>query len=408
MSGRPGRDLVGASRGQMSLKFKALSNPILVVGDNPSLPGGLSRSGCDLAALLQTLPEFRVGYLARGDGNRRAFPWAMYPHSASSWGESAIEAAWQDFAGAEDGLILTTDDPSRRLWFSDPGAFPRGLEKFLGEGRRFRKLGYFPVDSTGVAVVSAGLSTEGRATVAGYDRVLATSEWGRDVLRADRADVDWLPHGLHLDKFYPTPDAREILGWADKIVVGCVMANQSRKDFPVAFHAARLLQDEYGSRFRFWLHTDVMVRYWNVYALAADYGLHSLLCTEPMEDRALALHYSGAACTILPSAGEGFGFPIAESLACGTGAIVTDYAAGQEIVQSEHRVLPVGFRIDTQYNVKRAVLSGHGFARLAEEEIERKLEDWDFRADELADSVAHLDWKRLRYPWEKWFRGCLR
>jgi len=230
------------------------------------------------------------------------------------------------------------------------------------------------------------------------------------VLReSGRPDADWLPHAIFMDKFYPRKDAAALLGWSDKIVAGCIMANQSRKDFPVAFHAARLLKDEYGARFRFWLHTDIMVRYWNVYALAADYDVQDcLVCTESMGDEALALHYSGAACTILPSAGEGFGFPIAESLACGTGAIVTDYAAGQEIVPEEHRVPPVTFRIDTQYNVKRAVLSGHGFARLAIEEIERKMQDWDYRAEFLANSVSHLDWRNLRHPWERYFRSCLR
>src|SRR5690242_6353068 len=99
------------------LKFKPLSTPILIVGDNPALPGGLSRIGRDLATLLQTMPEFRVGYLGRGEGSRRNFPFALYPYSEEhEWGQKVLREVWWDFAGSEDGLVLTTDDPSRRTW----------------------------------------------------------------------------------------------------------------------------------------------------------------------------------------------------------------------------------------------------------------------------------------------------
>lgn len=392
------------------MKFKPLSNPIMIVGDNPSLGGGLSRIGRDLALLLCSMPEFRVAYLARGDGNRRAFPFTMYPfHESGEWGQEAIESAWKDFAGTEDGVILTTDDPSRRLWFSDPRGQTPELQKFLGVGRNFLKWGYFPVDSTGPHGMSLGF--EGRAAVAGYDRVLAASEWGRDVLKASgRMDADWLPHGLDMTRFHPEENAKAKCGWeADSVAVGCVMANQARKDFPAAFECAAALKAEYGNRFKFWMNSDTMVRYWNVYAFAADYGLGDCIeVSMGLTDEELALRYSACDCTILPSAGEGFGYPIAESLACGTACIVTDYGAGQELVPEDCRVPPVTFRVDTIHNVKRAVISGFGFAQLAKGQIERKREDWDCVSAENAERVAHLSWKRLRLVWERYFREGLR
>lgn len=395
----------------MQLKFKPLSNPILIVGDNPSLPGGLSRIGRDLATLACTLPELRIGYLGRGEGNRRAFPFVVYPYDERhEWGQGVIREVWNDFSQGEPGLILTTDDPSRRGWFADPGRYPQGLESFLGEGRNFLKIGYFPIDSTGPGDGNV-LGVEARGTIMGYDKVLAASEWGRDVMmNSGRRDADWLPHGFFPDKFRIRADARKIMLKDDaEVWVGSVMANQSRKDFPVLFEAAALLKAHYGNRFRLWLHTNAPVSYWNVYSLAADFGIGDCLdLTTGTTDEMLALRYSSCDCTLLPSAAEGFGYPIAESMACGTPCIVTDYAAGQELVPEEMRVRPVAYRIDTVWNVKRAVLSGHGFARAAIQQIERMREDREYEMEVNAERVRHLQWPNLRFLWERFFRECLR
>lgn len=392
------------------MKFAALSNPLLIVGDNPSLAGGLSRICRDLATLAATIPEFRVGVLGRGEGNRRGFPFSLYSYcEKGEWGQDHLVPAWTDFSAGSDGLIMTTDDPSRRLWFADSRASVGELQTFLGPGRNFRKIGYFPIDSAGPNGISLG--SEGIAAVAGYDRVLAASEWGRDVLRAGgRMDADYLPHGIFTETFRPVENAREMLGWStDDIWVGSVMANQSRKDFPALFECAAVLKREWGNRFKLWLHTDLMIRGWNVPALAADYGLSDVLeVTLSATDHELALRYSGCSATLLPSAGEGWGYPIAESLACGTPCVVTDYGGGAELVQPDARVVPIGFRVDTPHNVRRAVLSGHGFARTLQPLALRKHDDWEFEAARHAQSVEHLDWQKLRFLWERWLRECLR
>lgn len=384
--------------------------PILFVGDNPSLFGGLSRIGRDLATLACTLPEFRVGYLGRGDGNDRRFPFTLYPFPESGqWGKGYLKPTWENFSDGQPGIIMTLDDPSRRLWFADPVGLSPEMQDFLGPHRNFQKVGYFPLDSEGP--MEGVLGVEARSALAGYDRILTASEWGCNVAkRSGFAGADWQPHGLFMDKFHPVPNAREMLNWKrGDIYVGCVMANQARKDFPVLFETARILKDELGGKFKLWLHTDTLIRYWNVYALATDYGVADCLqVTVEMNDEALALRYSACDATMLPSAGEGFGYPVAESLACGTACIVTDYAAGQELVETDCKVPPVTYRIDTSHNVKRAVLSGWGFASRVRTQAEKKREMQEFRSEELVASVAHLDWNKLREPWTKWFREGLR
>lgn len=390
------------------ITFKPFSNPILIVSDNPALQGGLSRMCRDLASLCCTLPEFKVAVMGRGIGQRSKFPFLTYDYPESdNWGENIIEAVWNDFAGEDAGVIITLDDLSRRSWFTHPVGQSSELQKFLGDGRNFRKWAYVPVDSTGPLDVQPYSS---RTTAMGYDRVLAASEWGCNQFKAiGRSDADWLPHGVWMGKFHPS-DSKPTLGWGkNNIYVGCVMANQSRKDYPAAFECFAALKADYGNRFRAWLHTNALIHYWNVYALAVDYNVSDCLeITLGLNDDQLALRYSACDCTILPSAGEGFGFPIAESLACGTAAIVTGYAGGQEIVGEECKVRPIAYRVDTQHNVRRAVLSGYAFAQATKAEIERKRADWEYRSQELAQSVAHLNWVHLKPLWQRWLLAGLK
>lgn len=388
---------------------KTLSNRILFLSDRPEDHTGLARCARDLASLVATMPEFKVGFLGRGSQGHSKFPWTTYSYpEVMGWGDQYLSDIASNFFGAERGIVFTNWDVSRLSFLAGQGIRP-DLAKAYGPGKNWDTWLYTPVDSVGPDGRALGI--EQRQTLRAFDRVMASSEWGASVLQASgRADAQWLPHGIFMDTFVPDAHARQKVGWDESaVVVGCVMSNQARKDFPVAFETAAVLKQKYGNRFKFWLHTDVMARYWNVYALAADYGVNDCLeVSLSATDEELALRYSACDCTILPSACEGFGYPVAESLACGTACIVTDYAAGQELVPESCRVKPVTMRVDTQYNVQRAVLSGWGFANAAHGQIEIKRQDREYRAEGLRESVSHLDWGKLKYCWERWFSEGLR
>lgn len=387
----------------MNLQFKPLGTPILLVSDAPELLTGLARIGRDLATLLCSIPAFRVGYAGMGGTGRRQFPWCQYhfPDNGQFCADH-LPGFWHDFARDEPGIILSLWDLSRMLWFGQPQGMQPELARFLGPGRNFAKWGYVPVDSTGPDELRLPVGMA--AASAGYDRLLAASEWGARALQFTRPDADWLPHGIWMDQFKHTAEARALLGWGEgDVVVGVNMANQARKDWPVAFEAASLLKRDFGNKFRFWAHTDVLVRYWNLFALAADYDVQDCLTvTVDQTDAQLALRYSACDCTMLPSAGEGFGFPIAESMACGTPCVVTDYAAGQELVDMDCRVPPMSYRVDTSHNVRRAVLSGYGFAARVKAQVQRMKEDPVGMRARVREQVDHLDWLKLQHPWKKW------
>lgn len=392
----------------MNIKTKPFANPILILSDGADQQTGLARIARDLATILSTMPEFRVGWLGRGQVGRREFPWSQYAYPISGqWGEEYIQDVWQNFSSGDPGVIFSNWDPSRLHWFSQPHYYAQqnpGLAKFLGDGRDFAKWGYFPVDGTGPNGNSLGIG--GVSAVAGFDRVIAASEWGERVLQAGgRYDADWLPHGFFKSKF----SVQSYVDDNKSIVVGCVMSNQSRKDWPVAMQTAALLKERYGNKFKFWAHTDVLLNHWNIQSLIAEYGLSDCIdVTTELSDSQLRSRYSSCGATILPSGGEGFGFPIVESLACGTACIVTDYAAGPSLVAETCAARPIAMRLDTIHNIQRAVLSPYHFFNAAVVEIEKKRGDWDYRAEELAATVEHLEWDNLRKPWERWFREGLR
>lgn len=363
--------------------------PLLFLGDSPGLQSGLGRIGRDLACLCCQLPEFRVGYLGRGGVATRQFPFIQYvfPESAG-WGQDYLNYAWTDFAGDQPGILFAIWDATRLHWV------PRN--------RGFKKWIYCPVDATGPNDRLTGFAAE---SLAGFDRVLSYTKWGAGVLeRTLGKPVDWIPHGINLDVFQPRDRkaARIALGFSDKdTVIGCVMTNQQRKDWGLAAGIAAGLASDL-PRVKFWWHVDVLERHWSLPALIRDYGLEDrvrITLTGSLNDTEMSYYYSGCDLTILPSLGEGFGFPIVESLACGVPCMVGDYAGGAELVAPWMRVRTQGWRLDGLYNCLRPTYDLGQWLVCIKEALNQSPQ-----AVEAVQSVLHLDWKNL-WPsvWRKWF-----
>jgi len=381
--------------------------PILFYGDNPRLATGLARIGRDLATLVSGLPQFRVGYMGRGSMASSKLPFAQYPfHEWEEWGESKLEFTWRDFAGDDHGIIFTITDPSRLHWFANPNGIEGPLGDFLRSGK-FERWGYFPVDSVSIG---ERLTRESCQTLQHYDRILAYTQFGAEVLsKSVGGHVEWIPHGMNLDVFTPRDftQARAKLGVRlDDLVVGCVMTNQARKDWGLAFAIiARLTAGI--PNVKFWAHVDTTLRHWDLRALVDDFRLdpQNVIITETgaFNDSELSYAYSACNLTILPSLGEGFGYPIVESLACGVPCIHGRYGGGVELIPcDEWLVSPVIDRLDTPYNCLRPVFDPGDWV----ETIERALQSPNKAPDFCRNSVAHLDWHAL-WPsmWKKWFES---
>jgi glycosyltransferase involved in cell wall biosynthesis len=372
--------------------------PILILSDGPCLKTGLGRIGHDLAWLLSSMPEFLVGYLGRQAFGRIKFPWQQYSFSASEqWGESRIEEAWNDLAQGARGIIFTVWDATRLLWFADPVGVPEKLQRFL-TSNQFQRWGYFMQDAAGLRPDLLPMTAA--EVMAKYDRTLLASKWAHQLAaRSITEEPDWIPHGLNLDTFKPVDRAYARSGWGvgDKeIILAAVMANQERKYWPVVLEALARLDA------RLWIHTDTLVPlpgkgYWNIGALAVEYGIGNRILYEDRElsDKELAMRYSASDATVVISGGEGFCYPVAESMACGTPAVTGSYGAQAEIAAIA--IHPAAYRITTQHNVRWAVYR-------AEDLVEGIKAALQINRDQCRERVEHLDWRKVGIVWRKWFR----
>jgi glycosyltransferase involved in cell wall biosynthesis len=388
--------------------------PILLISDSPTSGTGLGRITCDLATRIHKhLPEFRVGTMGYGGPISRKLGFPQYPMDMKDWVLFNLPEVWEDFAGEERGILMTIWDASRLLWFSRPEncTDPR-LRKFLTDGN-FERWGYFPMDATGpddrlTAILGHIMN--------GYDRVLGYSKWAYDILKntlePKELDLDWRPHGLDTSVFYPRHHraARNGFGerirartskgkWmvipSDTLFIGIVATNQMRKDYGLGIQIAAQLAEE--RKVILWIHTDVLERHWSIPALIKDFNFHHDNCVVTMvqfTDDQMAWNYSACDVTLGIGLGEGFGYPIFESLACGTPCIHGNYGGAPEHMKEEMVVEPYFSRLEGCYNCIRPVYDPNEWVRQIKMLPKRS-------GESLLPS--HLDWENLWPSWAEWF-----
>lgn len=378
--------------------------PILFLSDNPAIPTGLARITKDLAVHVATMPEFRVGVLGRGGLSSSKLPFFNVAFDEKyGWAEDLIEGVWDDFAGSDTGVIMTVNDLSRLSWLTRPRMGGR-LQEFL-TSKRFQVWGYIPIDHYSVGMKLTGEMAD---TLLGFDRILAYTIFGKQVIERTLGvdGISWCPHGINGDVFKPRDKAagRAILGVPmTDTLIGMVATNQMRKDWGTAFGAFAKIKKP---GMKFWCHTDVPIRYWNMYALAQDFGVqNSVVFTYNGQFNSEQLSYCYSACdvTILPSLSEGWGFPITESLACGVPVIHGDYGGGvEQIPERDWLVGSVATRLDGQWNCIWPVWSPDDWG----DKIEHVLANYGGGTHRgyCVNSIQHLYWKNL-FPsaWKRWF-----
>jgi hypothetical protein len=390
--------------------------PILLLSDSPDGVSGLGRITRDLASLLCTMPQFRVGTLGLGGTGSRHLPWSQYTlgrHADGSYeyGELSLARVWDDFAGSEPGVLFTINDLSRLLWLARPEYMAdESMRAWVQAARadRMQLWSYIPLDSTGP---NGKLTTQFAATLLGIDRILVTSPWAEQVVTATigseesvKRGLDWLPHGLNMQVFKP---AAEPLPAEETPLIGIVMTNQARKDWGSAAAICAGIKEQLAGKVRFWWHVDRQVRHWDLTALAADFGLTEQieLTLPPVTDQWLAGQYQRCALTLHLGLGEGFGYPIFESLACGKRIRCVDYASTTSILRTCYPTLGqtlAATRLDTTYNCVRPVIYVDEWVENVLDMLE---EPWE--PDVVAATVAHLDWQKLGPRFKHWFRDGL-
>ena len=177
------------------------------------------------------------------------------------------------------------------------------------------------------------------------DHVVAMSAFGQRTLAEAHIPSTFIPHGVETDVFRPgnRRQARASVGLPrDAFIVLMVQANSSnpsRKCFQQQFEGFRMFHERHPDSVLY-LHSWEGTEYGGVdlSSLARAVGIRdAIICQDPYQafmglpDSYMAKIFQSADVTLNATAGEGFGVPIIESLACGIPVIVTDYTAMTEL-----------------------------------------------------------------------------
>jgi glycosyltransferase involved in cell wall biosynthesis len=376
----------------------------MLVGDGPADPTGLGRIARDLAGLI-VASDLPVEFVQIGGSVPP--PWTAWRHfpldRSDDWGAACTARYWQDLFGTQPGILFTVWDPGR-------------LVDYANLDLPVQKWAYTAIDATNRNGVINGPAA---AALSRFDRVLAYGRWGAEVLKATYGkEISYLPHGITPEVFAIPPSVEEYkwvaatlgphVGTAD--VLGMVAANQPRKDFSIFFETLALLRHR-GRHVYGWLHTDTPVKAWAVAQLVEDCGLQQriTLTLDQFTDRQLALLYQRCGCTMLTSLGEGFGYPIVESLASGTPVVSGECAGGRELLPKAAWKVPVRLqRTESVYALKRPVFLVEDWANAVERAMGWKATvGAEVAGAYCRGTVAHLDWAALWPRWRGWIRQGL-
>lgn len=388
-----------------------MQTPFVILGDGWQNPTGLARIARDLTAVLDDVAQpWYLGYhppaLAVIPGQTPRY--VSFSHLGEDWGaETVVTWLLQQFPQTTlPGVLLVVWDPARAFFYSH-------LKQYLPGWQLW---GYFAVDGHNV---NGSIGSGAAHAIKTFDRVLAYTEYGMQIMRPIRGrSVSALPHG-HTIETIPGLDLAVMQQlfprWAkdDGWLIGCVATNQRRKDLHLFFSTIKELRQA-GENVYGWLHTDTLVKGdgWDIPELVDQFGLQRWIrvTLPPLTDEQLRSCYQACTLTICVGRGEGFGYPIVESLACGTPVTGMDYAGGAELIPARWRYGWSGVDYShNQYAIGRPLADQRSVLQAIDLIMD------DVRNSNLSEtmvycagSVAHLKWSALQARWESWVRQGLK
>lgn len=380
--------------------------PLMFLSDAPSCNTGLARITRELISHITSDPEtnslFRVATLGLGQRGFKSHPYPQYSiGSLQDYVVPELPDAWNDFSRGENGILMTIWNPSWLWWLSIPRTVPPmfpDLRKYL-EKRPFKLWGYFPIDAVGP---KGTLPTIQLATIGAFDRRLSYTKWAGNLIGAPS-----IPHGINTNIFYPRripvingklqgPHGMQIP--KDTLRIGICATNTSRKDWGLGAETCAILKER-GHKIQVLAHTNQLLGDWALMQLFDEFGLmeDTILDTLDFTEDEMARWYSCCNVTLGIGSGEGFGYPLAESLACGVPCIHGHYAGGTEVVPNRMLTGPIAHRFEGYGCNKRPIYDADEWAIMVE------------NYEKLAPVKLpnELDWNNLWPRWKQWLKEGL-
>lgn len=233
---------------------------------------------------------------------------------------------------------------------------------------------------------------------------LVQSHAGERELHNVGLDCLYVPAGYEPGMYYPDDGSalKESLGAAGKFLVGMIAANKGtqpcRKAFPQAFEGFGLFHKQHPDSVLYVHAQSQSPEGLDLVALADHYGIgDAIRFANPYgmivgyDDAEMRQLYSAFDVLLAPSMGEGFGVPILEAQACGTGVITGGWTAMPEITRSGY-ALPK----ESAYKYHFPAYGDWWLAR--PESVAEALSDsvgWSFEPARVAERVAEYQIDRV-------------
>lgn len=310
---------------------------ILAWADSPTVATGFGVVSKNLLTRFQKMGHEIVvlGINEYGQNPREAakFPFPIYPCNPGSPEQIyGLTKLWNIVQAEKPDILFLLNDP----WLIK-GAIDSGPEKLPPY---LKIIGYFPTDAP-------PLKPEWIKILNKLDAQVCYSHYAENVISKSNGNsrpdnLYQIYHGVDTKVFHPInqSEARHTLGIPhDSFVVGMVARNQPRKRFDLLMMSfAEFAKDK--PEVKLYLHTALKDIGFDILDIARQLNItERLILTEDItpnqgvSEERLNLIYNTFDVNALISMGDGFGLPVAESMATGCAQLVSGHSCLQELVE---------------------------------------------------------------------------
>jgi len=264
--------------------------------------------------------------------DQKEFPYFIYP----------CEKGGPDQVFGYDKLwwLVSEVKPDVLFMLNDPWIIDTAIKKKRIDTPYLKTIAYYPIDS-------GPLKKEWAKTLSGLDAQVCYSHFAEKIVAAanDNKRPDNLYqiyHGVNRKVYKPMNQqlARQALGLPeDAFIIGMVARNQYRKRFDILIRAFEEFSKDKPDA-KLYLHTAVKDIGFDIGDLSEQFDLgDKLILTEDMTvvqgvpEEFLNTIYNSFDVHCLISLGDGFGLPVAESMATSCPQLVSDHSCLKELVE---------------------------------------------------------------------------
>lgn len=309
---------------------------ILFCGDSPTVSTGFGIVSKNLLKRLSKHHEIVVhGINHFGEPyDQKEFPYRIYPQTPSR--EPTLMYGYEKLWS-----VVDHEKPDLLFFLNDPWVINDYLVRQPREYPYLKMMAYFPTDGGPIKKVWMNMLNELDAAVC-YSKyaegVVTESNGGK---RPD--NLYQIYHGVDTESFKPVVQAyaRLKLGLDPTMfIVGMVARNQYRKRFDILMKSfAEFAAGKDHNKVKLYLHTSLADVGFDITELAEQLGIDkNLILTKDITpangvtDQELNLIYNAFSVNALFSLGDGFGLPVAESMATQCPQLVSDHSCLKELV----------------------------------------------------------------------------